>query len=404
MKKIQIVLNAILSKDIFEYILVDRDLKVAESSDGIAKYLDEELKRGDDVIEHMPELVGHEKDLEAVYDDHLYSFTFESVYKNGHYVSISIDHYDRDLSLLLIHDITEVMESKRRLLQYSNETTLLYSALQKIIDNQNTLLFVTNDDNIEFANQRFIEYFNAQDIDDIKRKGLRLYHYFEQDLKSYDELYHLTNDGEKQISIDKDTFILQATLIESRHKLFTLSKVTALSDAKQQLEDEVQLDALTGAYRKKYFDKRVEKELSTEMSCALVVSDIDDFKRINDEYGHQVGDRVLQEFTSLIKKELGEKDIFARWGGEEFLILLKSERSEETIRRVEAMRKGIEGFAFDTIDHLTASFGVAWYRHDDDSSSLLNRADKALYKAKTSGKNKIIVNAPYKASLESDVS
>lgn len=391
MKKLQVILNAILSKDIFEYVLVDRASKIDDISDGVAKYMNEDITIGDDILRHLPELVGREKEFAAVFDDRNLSFSFETVYKNGHYVNITIDHYDRDTTLLLFHNITEVVESKQKLLQYSNETTLLYGALQKIIDSQNTLLFVTNDDSIEFANQRFIDYFKAKDMDDIKRKGLRLYHFLDDDLKSYEELYHFTNDDEKQITIEKDTFIMQATLIESMHKLFTLSKVTSLTNAKQNLENEVQLDALTGAYRKKYFDKRVEKELADKNACALAVLDIDDFKRVNDIYGHQVGDQVLQEFTALIQGELREDDIFARWGGEEFLILLKGEHTDETTKRVEAMRKQIDTFTFGRIGHLTASFGLAWYQDDDDSSSLLNRADKALYKAKSSGKNKIIV-------------
>ncbi len=391
MKKLQVILNAILSKDIFEYVLVDRASKIAEISDGVAKYMSDDIRIGDDVLSHLPELVGREQELASVFDNRDLSFSFETVYKNGHYVNITIDHYDGDNTLFLFHNITEVVESKRKLLQYSNETTLLYGALQKIIDSQNTLLFVTNDDSIEFANQRFIDYFKAKDMDDIKRKGLRLYHFLDDDLKSYEELYHFTNDDEKHITIEKDTFIMQATLIESMHKLFTLSKVTSLNNAKQNLENEVQLDALTGAYRKKYFDKRVEKELADKNACALAVLDIDDFKRVNDIYGHQVGDQVLQEFTTLIQSELHEDDIFARWGGEEFLILLKGDNTDETMERIEVMRRHIDAFSFATIDHLTASFGVAWYQDDDDSSSLLNRADKALYKAKSSGKNKIIV-------------
>jgi two-component system cell cycle response regulator len=383
MKNIQIILNAILSKNIFEYILIDRDLKVVNASTTMHTYLDRDPKNGDDVRDLLPELVGAEEEIGKVFNDPGLNFMLDSVHKNDFYVNLSIEYYDPKHLLVLLHNITEVTLSKQKVLQYSNESILLNNTLQKILDSQNVLLFVTSHNEIVYTNEQFMEYFKVPDMKDVRRKNLQIYKYYESSLTSYDALFEYVSDNEEYIVIDNDTFILKAVNLESTHKLFTLTKVTKLSK-------EIYIDPLTNIYKKQYFNTCLEKLIQEKDEGVLVVLDIDDFKQINDTYGHQVGDNILVEFTELIKENIRGEDLFARWGGEEFLLLLYHTNVENALKKVEQLRALVDGHAFNVVDHLTSSFGVSKKQDDDTLSTLLNRADTALYKAKKSGKNRVV--------------
>lgn len=137
-------------------------------------------------------------------------------------------------------------------------------------------------------------------------------------------------------------------MIDLTHKLFTLSKVTNIFNKTHNLEIELQIDPLTQIYRKSYFDIALEKELVHNNNVALAVIDIDDFKMINDTYGHPIGDLVLKEFADTIKNYLRSDDIFARWGGEEFLILFKRTDANNALIITQKICKIIEDHNFHT--------------------------------------------------------
>jgi len=393
MTNIQIILNAILSKNIFEYLLIDRELKVCHASTGAHRYMEHALQKGDDVFMHMPEFLGSEEILKEAFETKNFCYAFRTVQKSGYYMNISLEYHSCDTALILLQNITEITEVQQQLLQHSNETTLLYRALQKIIDAQNALLFVTNSaDEIEFANQSFLHYFHAENLDELKEKPPKLYLHAGRNIKSYSELHAYSGGREIDLTIGNDTFIMQSTAIEETHRLFTLSKVTDIYERTKSLEAEIELDALTGIYRKKYFDLKLEQLLKEKDHFALIVVDIDNFKAINDNYGHTVGDEVLKEFSSLLRENIRQGDLVARWGGEEFLLVLKMDDFQKAMDRTEMLRKTIVQHTFKHVRHLTASFGVSWREqcNGDDANSLLKRADEALYQAKNKGKNRVI--------------
>ncbi len=393
MTNIQIILNAILSKNIFEYLLIDRELKVCHTSTGAHQYMEYALQKGDDIFMHMPEFLGSEDMLKEVFETKDFCYTFKTVQKNNYYMDVSLEYYNHDSALILLQNITKITEVQQKLLQHSNEATLLYRALQKIVDAQNALLFVTNSaDEIEFANQSFLYYFHAENLDEIKEKSPKLYLHASRNIKSYNELHAYSEGREIDLTIGNDTFIMQSTAIEETHRLFTLSKVTDMYERTKSLEAEIEVDALTGVYRKKYFDLKLEQLLKEKDHFALIVVDIDNFKAINDNYGHTVGDEVLKEFSSLLRENIRQGDLVARWGGEEFLLTLKMDDFQKAMDRIEILRKTIAQHAFKHIRHLTASFGVSWREqcNCDDANSLLQRADEALYQAKNKGRNRVI--------------
>ncbi len=156
-------------------------------------------------------------------------------------------------------------------------------------------------------------------------------------------------------------------------------------------------DALTGVANRYKFDKTLAQESNrferygTALSFAII--DIDFFKKINDQYGHVTGDLVLKQFASLISNQLRKTDQFCRWGGEEFALLMPSTDLEHAIQLCEQLRKMIENHRFDGIDSLTASFGVAQIRAKESEKQLLLRADEALYRAKSEGRNRVVGSA-----------
>jgi two-component system, cell cycle response regulator len=160
------------------------------------------------------------------------------------------------------------------------------------------------------------------------------------------------------------------------------------------------LDGLTGIYNRKYFEDRIVTELSHAerhgTPLAVIISDIDHFKKVNDTYGHLAGDAVLVRVATLLKETVRPEDVLARYGGEEFVILMRGAKSSDALALAERIRASIEAttILFDgTPIRLTSSGGVASTADPGQAcerAALLHAADTRLYQAKQSGRNRII--------------
>lgn len=157
-------------------------------------------------------------------------------------------------------------------------------------------------------------------------------------------------------------------------------------------------DSLTGLKNRLdlqeiFIDLKARHE-SENQSFGLAIIDIDYFKSLNDQYGHDSGDRVLQKFAQLVKKNLRENDLAFRVGGEEFCFLLPNSSKETALSTLERVRKAIEKFEFVHEEHhmkITISIGVAEFSQDgDDFKKLYHVADERLYRAKTAGRNQVV--------------
>jgi diguanylate cyclase (GGDEF)-like protein len=155
------------------------------------------------------------------------------------------------------------------------------------------------------------------------------------------------------------------------------------------------MDGLTRVYNKSFFMERLSDEFSRskryDRDLSLLFFDFDFFKRVNDTYGHLAGDEVLKQATALVMKNLRKEDIFGRYGGEEFGIVLPETQAPNATQLAEKLRKLVEKTPFSYQDKLigvTVSFGVATiHKNVQNVSQLLDLADKALYVAKKSGRN-----------------
>lgn len=189
------------------------------------------------------------------------------------------------------------------------------------------------------------------------------------------------------------------TIIEPRYdEEYSLVGFTAIRHDitdKKRVEELSITDRLTGLYNRLKLDELFASYLSItkrhQTPFSIVLLDIDKFKSVNDTYGHQVGDSLLQEIAKLLKTNVRFEDAVGRWGGEEFLILLPNSNSEDARLLAEKLRGVIEAEDFAYVGSRTASFGVATYHQNDDKKSMTARADEALYLAKENGRNRVEV-------------
>lgn len=153
-------------------------------------------------------------------------------------------------------------------------------------------------------------------------------------------------------------------------------------------------DHLTKISNRKHIDKILKKELKRAdrytRPLSLIMLDVDDFKKINDTYGHHIGDRVLRQISKIVCAVIRDTDYFGRWGGEEFIILTPETSLENAVILAEKIRTLISQADFEECKTVTCSIGVSAYSGGKDSNALINNADVALYEAKNSGKDRVL--------------
>ena len=191
----------------------------------------------------------------------------------------------------------------------------------------------------------------------------------------------------------RDSNELKAKLEDSRRQIDTLRSNLL------QAEEVVLRDPLTGAGNRRCFDIEIEKAIADSREAgtplSLVMCDIDHFKRVNDAFGHQVGDEIIKMFSRVIENSVREGDTVIRYGGEEFAIILPNASQEAAKSIAERIRRQFESKKLtiretsQKIGQMTASFGVAEYRSGDDTELLVQRADTKLYDAKSGGRNQV---------------
>lgn len=167
----------------------------------------------------------------------------------------------------------------------------------------------------------------------------------------------------------------------------------------RKINETAKRDPLLGIYNRRYFFQHVHDKLKggSSKEYAIVMMDLDNFKKCNDVYGHQYGDKVLIETVRVIKDKLTEKDILARYGGEEIIIYIDDfDSKEDVLKRVEEIRQSIEDNIIEDEQvsrNITSSIGLAFSDTDISSiNNVINEADSLLYEAKSNGKNRILHN------------
>ncbi|MBZ0335509.1 GGDEF domain-containing protein [Marinobacter sp. AL4B] len=191
-------------------------------------------------------------------------------------------------------------------------------------------------------------------------------------------------------SVKMWTFFASTTIVSACSYVFAMRN----KDQRNRLEQLATIDPLTGVKNRRSMDQELDMAAAnaerTGLSYALVILDIDYFKKINDEYGHGVGDNVLRDLVGLIEENTRRTDQLFRFGGEEFVVLFPG-LDETNLKTVVAnLQQGLRKWLKGPGGPVTSSFGVAMLRHGESVASWLSRADHALYQAKESGRDRVV--------------
>lgn len=173
-----------------------------------------------------------------------------------------------------------------------------------------------------------------------------------------------------------------------------------LSQANKILSELSIRDPLTNAFNRLYFEEIMEKMLFEPKSLFLCIFDLDFFKRINDTYGHPAGDEMLRRLTTIVNQAVQENAVFARIGGEEFVLLYENQSLQQVVDSISAVHDAVAENAKLSPQYTTASFGVAMWETGDTEKDLLSKADSALYEAKNTGRNRVVLHAQLQKLLE----
>lgn len=153
-------------------------------------------------------------------------------------------------------------------------------------------------------------------------------------------------------------------------------------------------DPLTGIFNRAKFNEELENLIDYSRRYrtpfSFVIFDIDNFKEINDTYGHLTGDEVIKDMVGTISGSIRKTDVFARWGGEEFVLLLPNTDRDQSVELTERLKQMITSNTFEAVGDITCSFGLATFEESDNADTLMSRADRFLYAAKREGKNRIV--------------
>lgn len=203
--------------------------------------------------------------------------------------------------------------------------------------------------------------------------------------------FYTTGEGDSAASYRIDLRRVE----ETGHTILSLSEVTKVMEERRAFERRATRDELTGLRNRYGFNREVVERMIESLekgrSLSLILADLDHFKSINDRYGHLVGDEALTDFAHFLRREAPDESTVARWGGEEFVVLLPGKSIEEALEIAERIRQKMhtERFASPGLS-MTASFGVArQHSLEETPTTLLKRADSALYRAKESGRDRV---------------
>jgi diguanylate cyclase (GGDEF)-like protein/PAS domain S-box-containing protein len=198
------------------------------------------------------------------------------------------------------------------------------------------------------------------------------------------------------VFVDIDRQVVAEENLQEMNAQLTLANIE-LQLAMEDLNKLARRDALTGLYNRRVLqdilDQEIQRARRSKRGLAVALADMDDFKSINDGYGHDVGDMALLELARVLRKEIRTTDFVGRWGGEEFLFIFPETSCKGALQVIERVRQSVEKvnlIAENKAVRLSVSIGLSYHSENHDSEKIVIEADKAMYQAKQAGKNRCI--------------
>jgi diguanylate cyclase (GGDEF)-like protein len=291
---------------------------------------------------------------------------------------------------------------------YLYQKQLFDKHLQSFIELNTDITVITTATKIIAMNRAGLNFFGFEDNQALLKKTKYLNRLFKEivtdDKKYVNSIDWVTRiDPRQTIKVQMksknivQTFNMKVNKIREDRYIVFFHNITKEVIEKEEYGKSAYLDELTHIYNRKKFNEVLAEAMRNAQikkePFSIILFDIDHFKKINDTYGHDTGDIVLRQIAALIRQILEKESsyVFARWGGEEFIILCKGIRQNEAYGVAELLRKEIDRYPFEKVKHVTSSFGVTEYYRGDTAKSLLERADEALYHSKRSGRNRVSI-------------
>jgi diguanylate cyclase (GGDEF)-like protein len=276
--------------------------------------------------------------------------------------------------------------------------------LESFIELHQDIIVITSQTEILAMNRAGLAFFGFENLNALLKKTHYLSKLFSEVVSEDNRLIEGINwvtkipEGKNikvQISSGTltQTFHMQVNPIKTDRYMVTFHNISRVIAEKNNISKLAQRDELTQIYNRAKIKSLLSLALRDaeihHIPFSIIMVDIDHFKRINDSYGHDTGDKVLIEVTSLLRSLLRSHDEIGRWGGEEFIILSGSTTADEAYIIAERLRAAIETFSFHTSDRVTCSFGISEYLPGDTLTDMIKRSDEALYRAKKAGRNTV---------------
>ena len=299
--------------------------------------------------------------------------------------------YDDELSYLC-RKINEMFEDIR--LHQSKTLQRERDFLQSVLDTQQNIIMITDGKNINSANKKFKELFDSKEsfFDSVAL----LDHKTKSNLIAVAKRYKNQDKAARfKVVNEHRYFTFDVSRLDIKQYLICMNDVSNLNKKINHLEQKASIDGLTGVYNKSTITNMAKNWLHNRSFC-LMIFDIDFFKKINDTYGHYIGDCVLRDLSKIIANAIPSEDVIGRFGGEEFVLLINISTSKYLQQIANRIRELVQNHAFVYDDmrlNITISLGATLCHVNEEFTQVYKRADKSLYEAKQNGRNQVIIAA-----------
>lgn len=299
------------------------------------------------------------------------------------------------------------LEYFKNKLSLRNKNIQKRNILENILKKQSALVFLTDFKNITFTSQSFLDFFNISNKDELFERYENISDIF---IPHDDYLYGSSSEilskyknskaSQKVVLLlSKDfnpkAFHITIDKIDENNNFYiiTLSNISIMQEKSIETTYKAYVDSLTGVYNRNKFEELFKYEYKQfvryKENFSICILDIDHFKKFNDTHGHLIGDEVLKILAQTINSNIRKADTFARWGGEEFVLLMPKTKVDEAFILCDKLREVVSNICHVTAGKITSSFGVTQIKDNDTLNQALKRCDTALYNAKAAGRNKV---------------
>jgi diguanylate cyclase (GGDEF)-like protein len=326
-------------------------------------------------------------------------------------IDIGIDKYIK--KPVKFNEVTEVILSLSANVLHRKEMEKQVRFLEDVMDLNPNYLMTTDGVKCSYINKSLLDYLGCTDKKDFWEKygtidsvlvnsdgmfysGKKVYEWVSAFKKGENETKTVIMRPFAIEGAVESTFLLSVKEVPSKDEwLLSFTDVTHIDNERKVYRTMSQQDPLTGIFNRKMFFDELEREVERcsryGQNLSLIMLDVDFFKEVNDNYGHQAGDRVLIEITNIINSAIRKTDVFARYGGEEFVILMPGTNLSGARDIAERLKDTIADYYFEDCGRITCSFGIGEYLETDNIDSFVHKADIALYLAKEAGRNSVKV-------------